>query len=87
MLQSNMEINVKVESTGADAKVNIDSSTTVGNVIEMVARSPQMYRKFVFNFIYIKDEEAVLLTFFSCCQYTYYTDTVLCIVSLTLVYH
>jgi len=42
-----MEINVKVENTGADAKVNINLSTTVGNVIEMLARSPHMQRKYV----------------------------------------
>jgi len=42
-----MEISVKVESTGSDAKINLSSSTTVGDVIELLMRSPQMRRKFV----------------------------------------
>jgi len=46
-----MEITVKVESTGCDAKVNINSLTTAGNVIEMLARSPQVQRKLVQLFI------------------------------------
>ena len=43
-----MEINVKVEITGADAKVNVNSLTTAGDVIETLARSPKMQRKFVY---------------------------------------
>ena len=43
-----MEINVKVESTGSDAKVKIDSLTVAGDVVEMVGRSPQMQQRFVY---------------------------------------
>lgn len=39
---------MKVENTGADAKVNINLSTTVGDVIGMLARSPYMQRKYVY---------------------------------------
>jgi len=46
-----MEINVKVESMGCDAKIKINSSTTAGNVIEMLAQSPQLPRKLVQMFI------------------------------------
>ena len=49
LLQSNAEINVKIESTGSDTKVNISSSTTAGDVVEMLARSPQQRFLFILN--------------------------------------
>jgi len=53
-LQNNAEITVKIESTGADAKVSISSSTTARNVVEMLARSPKIQRRFSFRFSQIQ---------------------------------
>jgi len=38
---------VKVENAGFDSKVCIDLSTTVGDVVEMLARSPKPQQKCV----------------------------------------
>lgn len=64
--QNNMEINVKVESSGADAKISIDSSTTVGDVVEMLVRSPQMQQKFVY---YLKFIDCLVIRFLSASAY------------------
>ena len=37
---------MKLESTGSDVKVSIDSSTVAGDVIEMLGRSPPMQQRF-----------------------------------------
>jgi len=49
LLQSNVEISVKIENTGSNAKVDINSSTTAGDVIEKLAASPQMPRRFLYQ--------------------------------------
>jgi len=46
--QNNMEITVKVESAGCDTKVHIDPYTTVRDVVDMIAQSPQIQQKFVY---------------------------------------
>jgi len=59
-----MEITVRVESTGADVKIEIDSSTTVAAVIEMVARSPRVQRKFVFSLNFVSGHLLILTVLF-----------------------